>query len=518
MAKLTHPINGVTVRMYRQGHGDCFLLALPKVDIPEESFYVLIDCGYKPGSQRFVHDNKIGDIVKDISEATGHQIDLFIITHEHQDHLNGIWKKNNPYFEDFDIKEAWFAWTEHPTDKLAVALRKKHKDVLVKLTAAHRQLKLAAGKDDPTVTRIESLLNLEFGGESEKLGDTSFLAADGDMTNSVNKQAMKLVKDKATANNGVKYFKPGKKPVQITGTKDIRAFVLGPPYKEGLLSSEDPEGTEGFPEFAASFHRLSFNGALNEEGQLPVSPFGQQFHLPASARDANDEADVNRFIRFRREFYGPLKRNSGKEDLNDKTEVPKNADWRRIDDDWLYSAENLALSLNTGTNNTSLVLAFELPKSKKTLLFVGDAQRGNWVSWDDIKWKDGSAIITARDLLARTVLYKVGHHGSHNATLAGKLEDDYPNLSWMATGENAQEFTAMITAVNEWATTKNDPPWRHPLPSIKLALSEKAQGRVFQTDMDSLVKPDDVPQNEWDEFMARSKFTDLFFEYQIFDE
>ena len=27
---LTPPDNGVTVRMYRQGHGDCFLLAFPR--------------------------------------------------------------------------------------------------------------------------------------------------------------------------------------------------------------------------------------------------------------------------------------------------------------------------------------------------------------------------------------------------------------------------------------------------------------------------------------------------------
>jgi hypothetical protein len=38
----------VNVRMYRQGHGDCFLLAFPKKN--GDACYVLIDCGYKPGS------------------------------------------------------------------------------------------------------------------------------------------------------------------------------------------------------------------------------------------------------------------------------------------------------------------------------------------------------------------------------------------------------------------------------------------------------------------------------------
>ena len=63
--------------------------------------------------------------------------------------------------------------------------------------------------------------------------------------------------------------------------------------------------------------------------------------------------------------YG--KGNEGEDDT-DGIEVPPNAAWRRIDDEWLYSAESLALTLNAGINNTSLVLAFELPASKKVLL------------------------------------------------------------------------------------------------------------------------------------------------------
>jgi hypothetical protein len=103
-------------------------------------------------------------------------------------------------------------------------------------------------------------------------------------------------------------------------------------------------------------------------------------------------------------------------------------EWRRIDDDWLGSADRLALQMDSYTNNTSLVLAFELPRTRKVLLFPGDAQAGNWRSWSEIAaWKDsaGDAVDAATaDLLARTVFYKVGHHGSHNATLReGGLEE-----------------------------------------------------------------------------------------------
>ena len=102
-----------------------------------------------------------------------------------------------------------------------------------------------------------------------------------------------------------------------------------------------------------------------------------------------------------------------------------NQAWRRIDYDWLSAFGQLALDLDSDTNNTSLVLAFEFGKTGEVLLFVGDAQVGNWQSWATLKFTvPGRAKpMPAHDLLARTVFYKVGHHCSHNATLKkGGLE------------------------------------------------------------------------------------------------
>jgi beta-lactamase superfamily II metal-dependent hydrolase len=83
--------------------------------------------------------------------------------------------------------------------------------------------------------------------------------------------------------------------------------------------------------------------------------------------------------------------------------------------------------MNNATNNSSLVLAFEVSKGGKVLLFAGDAQAGNWRSWSQASFDDGRAKVAAKDLLGRTVLYKVGHHGSHNATLNGDLKSEHPN-------------------------------------------------------------------------------------------
>ncbi len=100
----------------------------------------------------------------------------------------------------------------------------------------------------------------------------------------------------------------------------------------------------------------------------------------------------------------------------DADSTEKNQDWRRIDADWLDSASSLALQLDSATNNTSVVLAFELDGGD-VLVFAADAQVGNWLSWQKLSWTVDGKSVTGPDLLHRTIFYKVGHHGSHNATL-----------------------------------------------------------------------------------------------------
>jgi hypothetical protein len=63
-------------------------------------------------------------------------------------------------------------------------------------------------------------------------------------------------------------------------------------------------------------------------------------------------------------------------------------------------------NLDDAMNNTSVILLFEIGET--SLLFPGDAQIENWsyaLSKDEVKAK-----------LAKVNLYKVGHHGSRNAT------------------------------------------------------------------------------------------------------
>ncbi len=148
-------------------------------------------------------------------------------------------------------------------------------------------------------------------------------------------------------------------------------------------------------------------------------------------------------------------------------------DWRRIDGEWLGSATELALALQSYTNNTSLVLALELGDAGKgdVLLFAADAQVGNWESWQTWQCETTARKVTGPDLLKRTIFYKVGHHGSHNATLKEHGVDQMD-------GAKDRDHSGRRGGSEEEALG------RMPLAELIAALEKKAPGMVLRTDQE----------------------------------
>jgi hypothetical protein len=243
-------------------------------------------------------------------------------------------------------------------------------------------------------------------------------------------------------------------------------------------------------------------------GLANASPFSRRHVIPLDQALADAKAGA-----FFRDYYGDEK--AAVKEADDGQEIPRNAGWRRMTAADTADAGALALAMNNATNNSSLVLAFELSKGGKVLLFVGDAQAGNWRSWSEDKFDDDGTDVTAEDLLGRTVLYKVGHHGSHNATLKGKVGSREAGLAIMAQGKHAAEFVAMITAVEAWAHQKPKPDWNHPLPAIKKVLVKKANGRVLQTDSRVPAEPTGDVAGNFQAFLDRVKETPLYFDLMI---
>jgi hypothetical protein len=217
----------------------------------------------------------------------------------------------------------------------------------------------------------------------------------------------------------------------------------------------------------------------------------------------------------------------------------KDEAWRKIDDEWLAPVGAFGLQLDNKTNNTSLAFALELGPigEGKVLLFPGDAQVGNWLSWFgpvDVKgasdpvgktlsWNTGGKAVTTEDLLRRTVLYKVGHHGSHNATLTAR--DQKPSgLSLMGSEDGTKEFVAMIP-IDEFVARNKAGYGDMPLSKIVEELLRRTAGKVMRNDEDAVHTAKETPVlngKDFEENVPRplprfvgKRKTGLFIEYTI---
>ena len=482
---------------------------------------MLIDCGMKKGSSLKC---TITQVAENIREATGGHLHLVAITHEHEDHVSGF-QSEKEVFEGLTIDKLWLAWTEDPDNPVANQLREKYHDVLLGLAAASGKLNSmgAADRSDARVRDIVgSLMEFELSDAEVGLAATDPAQLKQKIKGRTNKEGILVVKRRADQRDGTEYLRPHSRPRTIGGVAGLRFFVLGPPEVEARLKDMDPKGEEEF-HFAAAEAR-SFLAAVDDSGTDPAvrdahQPFAGRYRIAPGPRDpadspldqASDDASVvvprepePREAEFFRDYY-----------LSPNSPEASAQDWRRIDGDWLRSSEQFALRMNSYVNNTSLVLAIELPRTRKVLLFVGDAQRGNWISWHEGKWTSENGLadgeeVTCSDLLGRTVFYKVGHHGSHNATLnKGGLQE-------MARGPFSDQFVAMISAHQKWAESIT-PPWHHPLDAILRAVRKKAKGRVLVLDREPEKPGVEVSDADWNAFLDRCPRNDLFYEFTVED-
>jgi glyoxylase-like metal-dependent hydrolase (beta-lactamase superfamily II) len=404
----TSEVGSVTIRHYCQGIGDCHLLRFPRA--AGGDFFMLIDCG--------VHSSvrggsaTIAAIVADIAAVTGGRIDVLVVTHEHWDHVSGFLTAAQA-FAGFTIGAVWLAWTENPRDRQANELDKYKREAIAALQLAHQQLQGFA-------------TNTQLGAIGQGLGQVlGFLfGAAGEKVRDARDAAVKL------APGHVVYHEPGAGPLRLAGVDGVNVYVLGPPRDARLLglTERDSEmyglgGGLGAPMGRALM--AAFGAAPADADGDWDSPFDPEFGvkladiLPAAADPGTK--DARPIVGLLRDHYVGPATVPGIVPRRQKPD-PNRTDqsWRRIDSDWLSLSADLALQLDNRTNNTSLVLAFEFAASKRVLLFTADAQVGNWLSWTDLTFGAGPDAVKGPDLLARTVYLKVGHHGSHNATLKAK--------------------------------------------------------------------------------------------------
>lgn len=502
---------GVSVRMYKQGLGDCFLLSFA-VAGRAKPVRVMIDCGVLKRTEN--EAIKLRSVVDDIAEETGGVVDLLIITHEHWDHIAGF-SHAEDYFKTQPGQKApklqfgrvWLSWAENAQgDDLARSvlddLGKKKKAARVALGLVDslgledRWTPLAASNDANARRMIDDVATARavFAFLGEDPTPASKLAAAGaaaakpaarppGVTGLSLGETMDWLRSLVKPGD---FCVPGQRRA-VPGVDGVTAYILGPPRDESLIKKMDATGEEGY----ALASKVSFLGAAE---RLEAPPDGKPAPGPFSVklRVSREQAMDSPF--FRKAYGFP------DDPLGDEGET-----WRRIDDEWLTSGlGQLALQIDSRVNNTSLAIAFELADGR-TLIFPGDAQFGNWLSWDDLKFQDEAGkdlASTTKQLLNRAVFYKVGHHGSHNATRPASLHQ--------MTGS---DLVAMIPTDEVFALKQPKPgSWRMPAQGVAADVAKFTANRILRADraaaeLDKLAKQEGAA-TDWAAFASRVTFSE----------
>lgn len=497
MGTLKPPASGVTVRMYRQGLGDCFLLAFP-TDQADGAYYVLIDCGVASGTAEA--ERLMVDVATDVEAATGGEIHLLIVTHAHWDHVSGFAQAAR-IFQRMRVHDLWLAWTEDPADPPARRLRAdlgRDRDAL--------QLIMRRARDPGAVQQVAALLGF-FGEPTAAPAAAAGVGTEGDAQ--LARDALQVVHGLAAATGAAaRYRRSGEGPLTLAmpggpRVPGARVYVLGPPRDGSALrrTGSSARGQPPAPAIGALTAREAFLLAVRDPAVLAGEeadlhelsfPFTRNLRIPRA------EAERQPFFQA---HYGVAASDA--------------MAWRRIDDDWLGSAGDVALQLDHDANNTSLVLAIELVHTGKVLLFVGDAQVGSWRSWEALSWSVADATgteqqVRTRDLLRRTVLYKVGHHGSGHGTPYGAAEP----LAGLELMDSA-ELVAMlpvdqaVARQRGWAQLPSDPLLRR--------LAEQTAGRLLRSDVYPQPRPAGMSDAAWAAFEARLVQHRLYYQYTVTD-
>ncbi len=503
----------VTVRMYRGILGDFFVLS--HVIGTGPVYRALIDCGAlqcigsranKPATAASL--DQLETCITSLLDEGSH-FNLVIATHEHYDHLSGFVKYNDQFTNaGFSIGELWLAWTENDADQLAVAIREgrsKGIEALNALVASDAAAKSFGLKlDDKKVrSQIDGLRDLmQFNGEldpdaaqdfADKLVKAKPASDPAKKRPRSCRDALNWLKQLAKEPN-VRYLDPGQQ-VQFGHEGRLRASVLGPPRTRDRLLKMDPSAGGKVSEVYLTDRDdyLALLTTMSTRQQVSRARKGQAMDGAGSALP--DDVEIFEPVDTDSPFkdFGPgpkvslTKNKQGHQRVDSDWRVaelyydPDNAS-RRIDGDWLGVAQTLALKIDGDVNNTSLALAIEVP-GRQVLLFPADAQVGNWLSWHDQDYpskpnvKTGTGE-TAADILSRVVLYKVGHHGSHNATARAM------GLELMTNPHLVALIPVVEEVAKEQKNSSNPHGWAMPYDDLYTRLMTKTAGRIVRGDGD----------------------------------
>jgi hypothetical protein len=383
--------------MYNTGFGDCFLIKFLTKDGLRK---VLIDCGKHTLSKcRPPLGEIVARLLQDIAEGEPRKrprLDIVVATHRHQDHVSGFVL---PGWDEVEVGEVWMPWTEDPDDPEARRICERQsrralqlcQDIIPRLTLD------GTGREYPRAAAPPP--EADAGAATPEAAREHLLHFAGN--NLTNADAMKILHEGFAGNPRRRFLRapPRSRRLAAKGSDDhgairterlpgVELYVLGPSQDPEVIRDMDPPAGEAY------LDALGNGLAPDSTGD---SPFGGQWKMTRE--------EYFQFYKVKGE-KNPLG-TFGEKSLDYLGQVADNP------------ATELAAALESSVNGTSLVLLFKFGQA--VLLFPGDAQ---WGTWNEILSDDHW-----QPLLRSVTFYKVGHHGSHNATPRRFVEEYLPKTA-----------------------------------------------------------------------------------------
>jgi hypothetical protein len=356
----------VEIRTYQVGFGDCFLLSFVYGDTDKR--HVLIDFGTTAVKKPRTPSTHMPAVAANIQKICGDAgLTAVVATHRHADHISGFGTegtagKSGEIIRSLKPKVVLQPWTEDPR-----AARDARSAAAGSSRSAKSFTAGLAAMNEIAATVYELALARPAWMSASLQKELTFLGQDNIKNESAVKNLIamgaapgaKAVWARHGSPSGLERLLPG-----------VKVRVLGPPdltqtSKIKKQRSKDPD---------QFWHLLAGPRTLHAQPPLASG-------LPGGSRGVPPR-------------------------------LPEEARWFRQRLDRMRGEQLLQIvrTLDDQMNNTSLILLFEV-RGKK-LLFPGDAQLENW----SYALEDAPDAKATRRLLAGVDVYKVGHHGSLNAT------------------------------------------------------------------------------------------------------
>jgi hypothetical protein len=355
----------MTIRMYNVGFGDCFLLTF---NYARAARHMLVDYGSTSAPKRVPKSGRNSDYMKrvaeDIKAVCQGQLDVLVATHRHRDHISGFSTDagTGNIIASLNPRCVIQPWTEDPRAKInaltaTASVYTKGKPDSSKMTAHFLGSLEDMHSVAKSIVRMAARPNLA---GSQTVKQLRFLGKDNIKNASAVRNLMEM------GRRGKAYYVNA--GMQLNVLPGVKCTVLGPPTlkQSDAIRKQRARDPDSFWQFRAFWGAQNF--ALSKR-------FASERTQPAKSRARS---------------------------------LPPGVRWFASQSRQIHATELLGLvrDLDSVMNNTSVILLLEVAGHK--LLLPGDAQIENWAyALSEPKWTR---------LLKDVNLYKVGHHGSLNAT------------------------------------------------------------------------------------------------------